>query len=190
MTHASSASDVSSAVQIALSMLDTPSVTVVGHSLGGAIALLDGVYLSLSLPQSVSVRVVTYGMPRVGNKAFADFVDSTLSGLVTHVNNREDPIPTVPGIGLGFHHPSGEIHIQDSGTWDVCPGVFSFFLRLRVARSIGLCLTIARPYSGQDNPSKLCIVGDVRNIFEGHLANHHGPYGTPDAGINMGCSGL
>ena len=63
-------------------------------------------------------------MPRVGNQAFADFVDGQLSGLVTHVNNQEDPVPTLPGRFLGFHHVSGEIHIQDSGAWDNCPGAF------------------------------------------------------------------
>ncbi len=38
-------------------------------------------------------------------------------------------------------------------------------------------------YSGQDNPSTLCIVGDVPNIFVGNLGNHDGPC----AGITMGC---
>jgi hypothetical protein len=38
-------------------------------------------------------------------------------------------------------------------------------------------------FSGQDNPSDLCIVGDVRNIFEGHIDDHHGPYG----GIMINC---
>jgi hypothetical protein len=37
--------------------------------------------------------------------------------------------------------------------------------------------------AGQDNPSTLCIVGDVPNIFDGDLDNHDGPY----AGITMGC---
>ena len=146
-----------SAVQNTLSAEGISSVTVVGHSLGGALALLDGVFLSLKLPKDVTVKVISYGMPRVGNKAFANFVDIQLSGLVTHVNNKEDPVPTVPGMFLKFHHPSGEIHIQDSGAWDACPG--------------------------QDNPSNLCIVGDVNYIWKGRLKNHDGPY----AGVAMGC---
>ena len=112
----------------ALTLYDSSSVTAVGHSLGAALALLDGISLSLHLLANVKVRVIGYGMPRVGNQAFANFVDSKLRGLVTHVNNREDPIPTVPGMFLKYHHPSGEIHIQDSGTWDACPGAFSFLL--------------------------------------------------------------
>ena len=123
--HASTALEILSAVQETLSTQGLSSVTVVGHSLGAALALLDGIFFSLQLPEGVTVKVINYGMPRVGNQAFADFVDSQLSGRVTHVNNREDPIPIVPGMSLGFHHPSGEIHILDSGAWDACPGVFS-----------------------------------------------------------------
>ena len=122
---ASTASGILSAVQNTLSTKGLSSVTVVGHSLGGALALLDGVFLSLQLPKNVTVKVTSYGMPRVGNQAFADFVDSQLSGGVTHVNNQEDPVPILPGEFLGFHHPSGEIHIQDSGAWDACPGASS-----------------------------------------------------------------
>lgn len=126
--HTRTASAILAAVNDTLSTQGLSSVTVVGHSLGGALALLDGVYLSLQLPENTAVKVVSYGMPRVGNQAFADFVDSQLSGLVTHVNNEEDPVPTVPGMSLGYHHPSGEIHIQDSVTWNVCPGAFSLSL--------------------------------------------------------------
>jgi predicted lipase len=121
--HPSTAPAILSAVQNTLSAQGLSSVTVVGHSLGAALALLDGVFFSLRLPEDVTVKVIGYGMPRVGNQAFADFVDSKLGGRVAHVNNREDPIPVVPGRFLGFHHPSGEIHILNSGAWDVCPGV-------------------------------------------------------------------
>ncbi|KAN0132756.1 lipase [Lactarius tabidus] len=154
--QASTAPTILSYVNQSLTAHDASSVTVVGHSLGAAIALLDGVYLRVQLP-SVSVRVVVYGLPRVGNQDFANWVDSNLSGQVTHINNKEDPIPIVPGRFLGFDHPSGEIHITDSNTWENCPG--------------------------QDNPSNLCIVGDVPNIFDGKTGDHRGPYN----GITMGC---
>lgn len=73
--------------------------------------------------------MVAYGLPRVGNQAFADYVDQHITilsggaGLV-RINNKEDPVPILPGMFLGFHHPSGEIHIQDSGAWDACPGLY------------------------------------------------------------------
>jgi predicted lipase len=135
-THVSTAPAILSAVQNTLSTQGLSDVTVVGHSLGGALALLDGVFLGLHLPQNVTMKVITYGMPRVGNQAFADFVDSQLSGRVTHVNNQEDPVPVVPGRFLGFHHPSGEIHILDSGAWNACPGAFSSSCRrLRYVRT-------------------------------------------------------
>jgi hypothetical protein len=135
------------------------SVVVIGHSLGAAIALLDSVYLRLHLPASTGVSTVGFGLPRVGNAAFADYVDATLSGNVTHINNKKDPIPILPGKFLGYAHPAGEIHIQASGAWDACPG--------------------------KDNPSKLCIVGDVPTVFQGNLSDHDGPY---YGDILMGCT--
>jgi hypothetical protein len=118
----STAESILSAVKGALASYGASSVTTVGHSLGAALSLLDGVFLRLQLDPSVTVSMVGYGMPRVGNQAFVDFVDGQLAGLVTHINNKEDPIPILPGRFLGFHHPSGEVHIQDSGAWDACPG--------------------------------------------------------------------
>ncbi|KAF8625011.1 hypothetical protein AX15_005596, partial [Amanita polypyramis BW_CC] len=116
--QASTATQVLSAVQTALSTHNANKVTVVGHSLGAAIALLDGVYLLLHLP-GVSVNTIGYGMPRVGNQAFADYVDAHLS--LSHINNMKDPVPIVPGRFLGYHHPSGEVHISESGSWESCP---------------------------------------------------------------------
>jgi hypothetical protein len=183
--HPSTAPAILSAVQNSLSAQGLSSVTVVGHSLGAALALLDGVFFSLQLPEDVTVKVISYGMPRVGNKAFADFVDSRLS--VTHVNNREDPIPVLPPMFLGFHHPSGEIHILDSGEWDACPGA-CFLPAIACgslnSRAVSLSDGYANCSSGQDNPSGSCIVGDVKNpIIDGNRGDHDGPY----EGITIGC---
>ncbi|KAK0194813.1 alpha/beta-hydrolase [Armillaria mellea] len=153
-SQADTATDVLAAVTSAMSNYSTKSVTVVGHSLGGAIALLDGVYLTLQLP-SASVSVITYGMPRVGNQDFADWVDEHVT--VSHINNKKDPVPILPGRFLGFHHCSGEKHITDSDSWVSCPG--------------------------QDNDDDQCTVGEVGNLLEGDTDDHSGPYD----GVTMGC---
>lgn len=107
---------------------------------------------------NVKISYIGYGLPRVGNQAFANYIDGhDAIASVTHVNNKEDFVPILPGRFLGFHHPSGEVHIQDSGAWVACPG--------------------------QDNTSDECTVGDVSNIFDGDESDHDGPYG----GVEMGC---
>ncbi|KAF8604804.1 alpha/beta-hydrolase [Ceratobasidium sp. AG-I] len=126
----------------------TSLVTLTGHSLGGAISLIDALYLSINLP-SATLKVVTHGMPRVGNPAFATLVDSRITDL-SHINNEKDIVPIVPGRGLGFAHPSGEKHIVAPGNWVAC--------------------------AGQDNTDALCTIGTVSNILVGSLDDHGGPY--------------
>jgi len=150
----STATDVLAAVESAMSTYSTTSVTMVGHSLGAAITLLDSVYLPLWLPAGTTFTTIGYGLPRVGNQAFADYVDANLH--LTHINNEEDPIPICPGMFLDFVHPAGEVHIQDSGEWASCPG--------------------------QDNPSTQCIVGDVPEIWDGDESDHDGPYNGVEMG--------
>ncbi|KDQ61915.1 hypothetical protein JAAARDRAFT_172360 [Jaapia argillacea MUCL 33604] len=157
-TQSRSAPGVLAGVQSAIATYGATQVTVTGHSLGAAIALLDSIYLPLHLPSDIHVKFIGYGLPRVGNQDFANYVDANAANVpVTHINNEEDPIPICPGMFLGYVHPSGEIHIQDSGSWDACPG--------------------------QDNESDLCIVGDVPEIWDGDISNHDGPYN----GVTMGC---
>ncbi len=154
--QAKTAQTILAAVLTLLSQHSASSVVVTGPSLGAALALLDSVYLPLHLPTGTLVNAITYGMPRVGNAAFADYVDAAHNGKLSHINNKEDPIPTVPEMFLGYKHPSGEVHIQDSGSWVACPG--------------------------QDNPSNLCSVGDVPTVLQSNILDHPGPY---DDGINM-----
>ncbi|KAM5534497.1 hypothetical protein V8D89_011829 [Ganoderma adspersum] len=155
--HSRSADDILAAVKQALNKFSTSKVLLTGHSLGAAISLLHSVYIPLQIPEA-KVTYVGYGLPRVGNQAFADYVDAHDSiTSVTHINNQQDPIPILPGRFLGFHHPSGEIHIQDSGEWLACPG--------------------------QDNTNAQCTVGDVKNLLDGHVSDHDGPYN----GVVMKC---
>ena len=134
-----------------LKQYPSASVTTVGHSLGAALALLDGVYLRLQLPPQVIVKVVGYGMPRVGNRNFADFVDQILPNAMLHINNKKDPVPIVPGMNYGYAHPQGEIHIQEaSGEWIKCPG--------------------------HDNPDPRCTDGTVTSLSNAQFSDHSGPY--------------
>ncbi|KAJ7497940.1 lipase [Mycena galericulata] len=146
--QAKTATDILAAVQTTISKFGANKVTLVGHSLGAAISLIDSIYLPLHIT-GVTFQSVLYGLPRVGNQAFANYAST--GNTVTHINNKEDIVPILPGMFLGFHHPTGEIHIQDSGAWDTCPGM--------------------------DNPSDLCTTGDVPNILEGDESDHDGPYG-------------
>ncbi|CAK5278142.1 unnamed protein product, partial [Mycena citricolor] len=68
--HAKTAETVLANVKQALSITGFNKVTMVGHSLGAAISLLDAVYLPLHLT-GVKFQSILYGMPRVGNQAFA-----------------------------------------------------------------------------------------------------------------------
>ncbi|KAJ3571300.1 hypothetical protein NP233_g3843 [Leucocoprinus birnbaumii] len=145
-----SAAPVLSAVKSAMSRFSTTHVTVVGHSLGGAIATISAVHLKVNLPSTTTFKLVTYGCPRVGNQAFADFVDSHFSGAVSRIVNKKDIVPIVPGRFLGFHHVEGELHILNDLSWVSCPG--------------------------QDNTDANCSIGYVPNIFVGDADDHGGPY--------------
>lgn len=119
--------------------------------LGGALALLDAVYLPLHLPSEITVEAMTFGMPRVGNQAFADLVDSRLPGKVNRVTSRSDPVPILPGRFLGFRHTSGETHILEDGRFVKC--------------------------EGQDSSNDLCLTGEVKDVFfDSDVEDHSGEH--------------
>ncbi|KAG9104248.1 hypothetical protein FRC06_004232 [Ceratobasidium sp. 370] len=147
--HADSAVPILAAVKKALADHSGTKVLAVGHSLGGAIATLDALYFKLNLPSNVAIKAVTYGLPRVGNTDFASLIDSKITDF-SHVTNKKDVVPILPGRFLGFTHPNGEKHIVAAGQWDAC--------------------------NGHDNTNESCSTGAVDNIFEGSTDDHLGPY--------------
>jgi Lipase (class 3) len=114
-----------------------------------------------NLPNSISIKMVTYGMPRVGNPAFANYISNASGVTLTHINNVHDPIPIVPGRLLGFEHPVGEVHITNdetiSDSWYACNGK-------------------------DDDADSQCEIMSVPNILESNILNHLGPYN----GVYMG----
>ncbi|PFH50962.1 hypothetical protein AMATHDRAFT_3474 [Amanita thiersii Skay4041] len=146
-----SANEVLDAVVTAMQESGFTNVTTVGHSLGAALALISAVHLKHWLNESTVIRSIGYGMPRVGNQAFVDYVNSKFKGLNVRINNKEDPIPIVPGRRFGFAHTDTEIHIGHDNQWTKC--------------------------EGQDNTSSECTIGYVPD-FHTNISYHNGPYGN------------
>ncbi|CAN8324846.1 unnamed protein product [Cochlearia groenlandica] len=73
------------------------SISVTGHSLGAAIALLAAGDIAERVSHAPPVSVFSFGGPRVGNREFADRLDSR-GVKVLRVVNSQDVVTKVPGI--------------------------------------------------------------------------------------------
>ncbi|KAG9032260.1 hypothetical protein FRB95_001656 [Tulasnella sp. JGI-2019a] len=110
-THALSATQILATVRRALANgvhLGGPSsprrvkpkrVIVTGYSMGGAVAVLNAMYLRLHLPPSTPVSSFTVGTPKIGNAAFAAWSDKVLAPVAINsvrIVNAHDIVPTLP----------------------------------------------------------------------------------------------
>ncbi|XP_074591766.1 phospholipase A1-Ibeta2, chloroplastic-like [Curcuma longa] len=93
------------------------SITVLGHSLGAALAVLvaDEV-AALVPPEQAATAVFTFGGPRVGNRAFAERVEKR-GVKVLRVVNAHDLVPRVPAAPLrtrdeGYAHVGRELVVD------------------------------------------------------------------------------
>lgn len=68
------------------------TVTVVGHSLGGALASVLALYLKAELP-AAKISCFTYAAPTAGNQQFADYFDKIMKGLSNRIFNNKDIVP-------------------------------------------------------------------------------------------------
>ncbi|CAE6959747.1 mdlA [Symbiodinium microadriaticum] len=94
-----------------LRTLGCQNVTVTGHSLGAALAVLAAV--DLAAEGFTLGPVVTFGQPRVGNAAFAAALTSATSGAASvlwRVVHHHDPVPRLPLRVSGYMHPPTEIY--------------------------------------------------------------------------------
>ena len=86
--------------------MNTKTVSVCGHSLGGAMAHLFALYFAQELSQTV--KLYTYGSPRVGGWSFnKKFKTTTIEAH--RFRNNNDIVPTVPFAIMGYKHV-GELH--------------------------------------------------------------------------------
>lgn len=86
------------------------SITMTGHSLGGALALLSAFHVAScgvnkSAGATIPVSVISFAAPRVGNEAFKHRLEE--AGVkALRVVNANDVVPKVPGIFLHHDHPA------------------------------------------------------------------------------------
>lgn len=83
-------------------------VTVIGHSLGSALATYIAYDVALSLPGRVVLRV--FASPHPGNSVFTEAVAAVIPDHV-HYRNVRDVVPKVP-LSLGYSHLANTIDLQ------------------------------------------------------------------------------
>ena len=90
-------------------------VSIVGHSLGGAAAQIYA--FRLAREGRRIDKVVTFGGPRVGDRAWAKNYNHWLSYANTRRYRRVlDPVPHMPFRRWGFRHTNGERYIDRNGS--------------------------------------------------------------------------
>ncbi|KAL3795355.1 hypothetical protein HJC23_009528 [Cyclotella cryptica] len=105
---------------------DEYKLYVTGHSLGGALATLFGLYASASSIPPQPVTVVSVASPRVGNLEFAAlFTEYESQGKIRHlrVANHKDPVTLAPAmsskrmltLGSMMFSPIGYLALKLSG---------------------------------------------------------------------------
>ena len=85
-------------------------LTVVGHSLGGAMGLLAAVDLKMNFGRT-NLDVCTFGGPRTGKVAFRRRFDREIRRCF-RVTNQFDIVPHVPSVVAAWNHVGEEIEVD------------------------------------------------------------------------------
>ncbi len=91
-----------------------PEITVAGHSGGGALASLAYFDLKRAFPDR-RVRAITFGMPRVFNRAGAEIINRSADRFLRVVHGN-DFVPRIPLRIFGFRHAGTKV-ILSRGRW-------------------------------------------------------------------------
>ncbi|KAF2735324.1 alpha/beta-hydrolase [Polyplosphaeria fusca] len=106
------------AVQQAKAQFPGYKVVATGHSLGGALASLAAGVLR-SQGTNVDLKY-TYGAPKIGTDALANYLTSTSRGNTFRVTHVDDPVPRLPPALIGYRHISPEYYV--TAATGVMPG--------------------------------------------------------------------
>ncbi|KAL8712802.1 MAG: hypothetical protein Q9220_003010 [cf. Caloplaca sp. 1 TL-2023] len=84
-------------------------VIVTGHSLGGAIADFAAAEIRKS---GIAADLYTYGAPRIAGATLSNFITNQNMGGNFRTTHKNDPVPRLPPLALGFVHISPEYYIS------------------------------------------------------------------------------
>lgn len=87
------------------------SVTVTGHSLGGALATLCAVDVQYKFSNKVTLNVYTFGAPRVGNDGFRDSFKRRVPDSYRFIYGM-DVVPALPKPWQGYRHVDEEYRLE------------------------------------------------------------------------------
>ncbi|KAI6706472.1 hypothetical protein NL676_009434 [Syzygium grande] len=73
------------------------SLTITGHSLGAALAILSAYDIRSNFSNAPMVTVISFGGPRVGNRTFRRFLEKSKANVLRIVNS-DDLVTKVPGL--------------------------------------------------------------------------------------------
>lgn len=90
-------------------------IYISGHSVGGTLATLFSVYVTINYPVLPITHVFTFGSPRVGNIAFANTANKILGERWFRVMNQLDIVSSVPPTSFGYQH-IGQLMLCNTGT--------------------------------------------------------------------------
>lgn len=100
------------------SMYRGAKIMITGHSLGGAMAILAAADIKIKFHRVD--EVYTFGQPRVGNAAFANWYETQIPQTYRLVHNA-DIVPHVPPSNFGFQHSSTQLwYAGDMQTYKTC----------------------------------------------------------------------
>jgi predicted lipase len=127
-------------------------VVVTGHSLGGALASLAA--LRLTMGGSDVEAVYTYGQPRTGHSDFRTLYDDMLGSITFRFINHIDLVTRVPLLAQNYRHvgrrmyfdADGRLH-RDATAWQIARDDLSYRLRhLGKISSVGIAPHLLPPY--------------------------------------------
>jgi hypothetical protein len=108
---------VRSAVASLIASTNATRVVITGHSLGAAIATLCAADLAASL--KIPFALYNFGSPRVGNRAFADYI-AKIVPTAYRITNKADTVPHLPDTLMGFHHIAQEVWWHTTKEYKIC----------------------------------------------------------------------